>query len=933
MQKDLEVVIIKFTFDINGRYEYPVLTLANIDKTELSIMEQVKSLVITPRFNAVSEMSFDLYKEYNYVTLPYYDKAVKNRLVHVDGWGWWVIYKVTETFDGGVPYKQVQCYSYEYTLNYKGVNLLNGTYKFYDFIDQEETLLYKLFSIVPNWKIGHVDTALYAKYRTFDIPETTLYGFLMDDVSKTYQCIFQYDIENMIVNVYEASSLVKETSIMITFDNVAKNIVLEELDTDIYTVLRVNGADNLSINVVNPLGDNRLFTFDYYKTDDWIGDKVLIGRINTWEDLIEQNRKPYADLLKNLRVKNRELITLKAELNTLKGELNALEIVRKNLMPEDPEDTYYDEQMEEFRKKTNEIDAKNVQIKAKEVAIEAKQKEASVLNDSLKVINDKLKFEKYFTHEEQLKLNPYIIESVYTDTNFIITDDMIIPSDIDSETNVLTTTGVKKFKDMLPTDILIDEEYIANQLLEQGREVAKRVSQPSFTFSLSTTNFLFVEKFLPFIKQIELGSLIYVEIEEQNWVKPILLEMTIDYDNPSNFNMIFGNRFRISDAEWTFSELHSEQVKTSSQVGSTLQIASEPVLNGTISEVKNYMNSNFNAAKQEIMSTSDNEITIGGYGLRGKKVDKNNVTGYDPHQLWINNQLICMTDDNWQNVKLAIGIINGKSSVNAEVVAGTLIAGEYLTITNSGGTFTVDGKGATMRNGSISVERKSGSQITSIVTLNPDYGIKIQKKTGSSLTDTFYTDLNGNLHFAGDLTGSSGTFTGNLYGATITGGSIDIGNGNFTVDSNGSLYANDGYFQGTVTASNFEGGVITGEISGRRTAPSFKGPVGINCEPGSGANGGLSVRSSVGGVNYAIWTSEGLYAERNVYAGYELIAGRYLTLGGKSIQSWDEISGGGGTEIPEYPGVTDYFVIKSPDTDKVYKLDFENGLLTSWVEK
>ena len=51
-----------FTFDVDGRYEYPVLTLANIDRTELAVITQIKDLTITPRFNAVSEMTLQYIK-------------------------------------------------------------------------------------------------------------------------------------------------------------------------------------------------------------------------------------------------------------------------------------------------------------------------------------------------------------------------------------------------------------------------------------------------------------------------------------------------------------------------------------------------------------------------------------------------------------------------------------------------------------------------------------------------------------------------------------------------------------------------------------------------------------------------------------------------------------------------------------------------------
>ena len=608
----------------------------------------------------------------------------------------------------------------------------------------------------------------------------------------------------MTVNAYEASSLVKDTDIMITFDNVAKEIQLEESDTDIYTVLRVNGADNLSINVVNPLGDNRIFNFSYYKTMDWIGDQALIDKITAWENLIEEQRKPYADLLTLYRKQNRALLTLKAKLTDLKSELEALETVRKNLMPTDPNDELYDEQVEEFKKKTDEVDAKNIEIQNKEKEIKNKETEMQETNQSLKNINTSVKFENYFTLDEQVILSDYIIESVYTDTNFVVTDDMTIPSDLNNDTLVLTTTGTKKFGDLLDTDVLIDEQYIANQLLEQGIETAKTLSQPSFTFSLDTTNFLFVEKFKPFIDQIELGCTVAVEIEEGNWAYPILLEMTLEYDNPENFSMTFGNRFRLSDAEWTFAELHNEQVKTTSQVGSTLQIASEPVLNGTVSSFEEYMTNNLIAANQQIQSTADNEMTFGSFGLRGRKKDDTNVTGYDPHQLWINNNLIAMTDDNWQTVKLAIGLIGGKYSVNAEVIAGTLLAGEQLTIKNANNSFVVDANGVKLTNASIEVTNDKNK-----IVLNPEVGIQMSVKnpsTGEYDTNSLMFSEKGVLEFSGTLRAATGEFTGKI---TANEGEI----GGWIIKKDGLRSSNEQvylYSDGNISASelNTERGYI-----------------------------------------------------------------------------------------------------------------------------
>lgn len=639
----------------------------------------------------------------------------------------------------------------------------------------------------------------------------------MDDVSTTYQCIFQFDTENLEINVYKANNLVSNTDIMLTFDNVLKQINMEELSTDIYTCLRVNGADNLSINVVNPLGDNKLYNFDYYKNSDWIEDPKIIERLNKWEEEIEANRKPYSDLLTEYKTQNYQLLKLQAQLTELKSELDALEIVRKNLAGQTDNDS-----VAEFAKKTQEVNQKEQEIKQKESEINTRKASMQNVLNSMTEINNHLKFENYFTHEEQVFLSNFIIESVYTDSNFIVTDDMVIPEGLTNDTLVLTTTGTKKFGDLLPTDILIDEQYIANQLLEQGREVIKTVSQPSFQFTVDSTNFLFSEKFLPFIKQIELGCIINIEIEEGNWVYPCLLEMVINYDN-ATLDLTFSNRFRQSSEEWTFAELHNEQVKTTTQVGSTLQIAAEPVLNGTINQVKEYMTNNLIAANQQIQSTTDNEITLGNFGLRGRKKDDSYASGYDPHQLWLNNNLLCMTDDNWETVKLAIGFVNGTYSVNAEVIAGTLLAGENLIISNTGGTFTVDGKGATMTNGSISTQLKdSNGNIASEIVLNPEQGFSIYNmKSSDSDKRVFYADTQGNLHFKGDLTGATGSFSGD-----ISGGSIYIPNKsspNFSVDKNGHMICKGANIGGTLNAVD---GVFTGTLRG--VDGDFSGTISAN---------------------------------------------------------------------------------------------------------
>lgn len=168
-----------------------------------------------------------------------------------------------------------------------------------------------------------------------------------------------------------------------------------------------------------------------------------------------------------------------------------------------------------------------------------------------------------------------------------------------------------------------------------------------------------------------------------------------------------------------------------------------------------------------------------------------------------------MTDDNWETTKLAIGFINDTYSVNAEVIAGTILAGENLIISNTGGTFTVDGKGATMTNGSISTQLKdSDGNVASEIVLNPEQGFSISNmKSEDEDKRVFYADTQGNLHFKGDLTGATGSFSGKLEAATGTFSGYLIGNeiyvpnrdkSNFSVDKDGYMTCKNANINGTI---------------------------------------------------------------------------------------------------------------------------------------
>ncbi len=487
----------RFTFDINKNYKVPLITLCNPDRTELASISNISELHIRPRFNAVSEVTFDVCGIYfdsinsKIKQLPFYELISKNRLLNIQGFGYFVIVQVTETNEGTTPIKSVTAYSYEYTLNSKGANIINGTYKFYDQVKPQNTLLQKLIEIAPSWKIGTVSSSLCNKYRTFEIPTNSLYSFLMDDVEKAYECIFDFDIENKLINAYTSEDIVKDTDISLSFHNLIKNVKIEETSKDIITCLSVYGSGDFDIKEVNPLGTSNIYDFSYYLTSEWMSDD-LIKAIKNWDNKVKNSEKTYSENFSKLRDLNAELLKLQGELETFKNDLKAGEQVRSAGIPNISQSVI------------NKINELNKDISSKQTQVNSKNKEIFSVQKILKDINSSLKFSNNFTTKQILELDNFIFQGNYTNSNFVVTDKMTTP----------------EIQDM------------SRQLLERGKKELKKLSQPSFTFSMDTVNFLFIEKFKPFINQLKLGSLIHAEIKKDVWVSPILLEMDIDYENP-----------------------------------------------------------------------------------------------------------------------------------------------------------------------------------------------------------------------------------------------------------------------------------------------------------------------------------------------------------------------------------------------------------------
>lgn len=838
-----------------------------------------------------------IYEKMNDVVNPYYDRIIKNKLLHIDGFGYFVIQDYEEAYEDKVHNKAITAYSAEYTLNSKGINLtfvttagnINNTssttvvtsnYFFYRVQQPEKSLLHQLIKVVPLWSIGYVSPSLMTKSRSFSETDKGLYGFLTNEVSQSYEALFVFDNENFTINAYDTTEVVKNTNIMLSFDNLIKNATVSELSDDVYTVINVSGAENLTIAKINPNGTKKLFCLDYYtgvldknatnyyeNYNEWITDNALKKKVLEWErdcktaiydtsstsygswtalqkkfnlllltqqaeltdmqsyyDAASQNMSQYTDYpdvdsipvyakwvgflfqeeqgwvtygeakkndyeildssgIKTYTTDDRHTVTLytywknyaqacETNLNILKNGGRLYSVRKADFESTESINPDYNIPASSTVQATGKIVSAKVENHsvnpsggASKYAIEALNTELKFIQSERDKIVDKYSYDKHFTDAEKIALDPYIIEGSFSDDTFIVTDSMETKDYSNSETKVqvIDSSGdisVKTVGELTQNDTIMDDIYVAGQLVDAGYEKLKVVSQPSFSFELESANFFFMEKFKPFIDQLIqieknsgslFGCIINVELDDGNWVYPYLQEIEINYEDPDSFTMKFGNRFRLSNDTYTFNELHNETTSAVSSVGSLLSAVSQPVVNGTIDAVTSYMKTALNLANQSIKATEDNEFTFGSYGIKGRqKSDKDgNINGYSPEQLWISNNKICFTNDGWTTTKAVFGkvLVDGKESYGliADSIVGSLIMGNNLIISNSNKTFTMNEDGLTVKNDTITIN------------MNPDSGFNIIKSTGAGNIGVFGVDKSGNL--------------------TITGGKIIVGDG------------------------------------------------------------------------------------------------------------------------------------------------------------
>ena len=406
------------TIDLNDK---PVLVLKTPSGKVLQTLGFAHKLESQFRFNEVSQITFEVPAYDNGEPVPNYDKLVGEMIIDMVGWGQFILQNPKSENDGIKEIKTCTAYSMEYELTHKQFPLEEGTYNFWNPASPEGTMLWLIVQCCPGWSVGSVDSELIGKYRTFDTIQDNAYNIMMNTLQKPYKCVFYFDTYRKKIHAVDATKDTATSPIFLSLDNLIKKIDIDEESENLVTVLDVNGADDVDIRSVNPLGTNKIYNLDYFMNETHF-DKDVIKAWNNWKILFEERRQEYFALSVRRSMKTAEILTLQARLTDEQGVLSTYEseqAVNIQASMNGDETGQIALKLESLKE---DVDKQNTKIASTTAEIEDLQTDNEAILAELKEIIEEVSFENNFTADQLQQLQPYFIEDSIAESTFAMVD-------------------------------------------------------------------------------------------------------------------------------------------------------------------------------------------------------------------------------------------------------------------------------------------------------------------------------------------------------------------------------------------------------------------------------------------------------------------------------------------------------------------------------
>ncbi len=360
---------------------------------------------------------------------------------------------------------------------------------------------------------------------------------------------------------------------------------------------------------------------------------------------------------------------------------------------------------------------------------------------------------------------------------------------------------------------LSDSECLekARELIEVASKEAKKACVLQRMVRTSLNNLFALPEFESLYESFAMYNYIRVKTEDEI-LKLRLIGVEFMGESPEKIEVTFSEQ--IESIEGTITDLQSV-IKQARAMATSYPFTTLQARQGADAknEVKSMYEEGLNASKTMLKNNDSNEVTIEKSGIICKRMDDEGH--YGDKQMRITGNIMAFTDDNWKNVRMAIGetMFKDPKDPNGEYLHRYGIVAENIV-----GKYTVsDSSYIGNENGSVLIT-SDGIEISNGVIKSQNYKVDENGKgVGSmlNLTDGTFSFAGGKLKYmnnklsvAGEMFAQSG----------------DIGGWNISGDKL-SCYSNRG---GNLELNAYDGSICS--ISGNRKAKLTSGHIGFELD-------------------------------------------------------------------------------------------------------
>ena len=337
-----------------------------------------------------------------------------------------------------------------------------------------------------------------------------------------------------------------------------------------------------------------------------------------------------------------------------------------------------------------------------------------VYNMIMQYIRDKTEINKFFTVDQWIRLSPFIKEDEFNDSNFLL-------------------TGYESEEERIK---------ICQELMEAADKELQTLCKPSLEFSMTLANILALPEFKPLFDQFQLGNFIRVGIRDGYVKRARLLEVSIGFDDLSDFSCTFGNLVTTKSEVDKHADLLSQAVSAGKQVAKSSGAWQKSV--DKTNKLEEDISNGLKDMALAVGSASGQAISWDSTGMHFRKYRDGSTTEYEPEEMAIINNSLVATNDSWRTSKAAFGkyTINGEERwgpiaeyVTADIIEGKLISGGSIEIGEGDTKFVVN------KDGSVEIRSGGTNYVNAMKEIDDAYRYRVVLTYDKS---TIFSDLNDN---------------------------------------------------------------------------------------------------------------------------------------------------------------------------------------------